>query len=141
MLVRLVSSCLLICYFLPPGESWNTLFIFCIPFACTSFISLSYKGCNIVVALVLISWEPHKPIARDHFPLILQQRPSHLSNQSRLCLPLLNFCFPLGSIKHYLWFTMMFIRALSKVGCLGKHKLPNKLMALWGAACWGENKL
>lgn len=137
MLFRLVSFCLLICYFflLVNHE------IHCLFSAFPLLVHLSSLFLTKVVKLVLISWEPHKPIAPDHFPLILHQRPSHLSNQSRLCLPLLNFCFPLGSIEHYLWFTMMFIRALSKVGCLGKHKMPNKLMALWGAACWGENKL
>lgn len=98
----------------------------------TFHLSLSLKDGKIVVATALTASEPCKQIAHDlslsplHTPFVLLQRPSHLSNQFRLYPLLLNFCFFLDGTIHYLWLTEMFITALSKVGCTGKYKLPDK---------------
>ena len=64
MLVSFLESHLLIHSSLLHGELWK-MFPFCTPFDCTPSIFLSHKGLRIVVAIVLILWEPDKQIAHQ----------------------------------------------------------------------------
>ena len=120
--------------FLLCGESWTTV---CILYylGCTPPLSLSHKDLKIVVATVVVPWELHEHIAQGVPPIYFAAKtkfPSAISSDGTCC----------SWMSVFLLATLLvFVRDLCKVGYSRKYNLPNKLMALWGTACWGENKL